>query len=113
MNKALLRHDKLVDLTIDDMIENHGWKIHELHALQPYTNNGMDGEIDLYAVRGKYIFLFEMKCSLTQKTYTKAQNQTSRAIHYFFESHINKLRIFPIMVHYDLNNKKGFTYRKL
>ena len=106
-----VKHNALVYLTIDDLLRT-GYSTNQIFMFQAYDENGVAGEIDLYAVNGRYTLLFEMKCSYNSKTYNKAVKQLNRAKHYFFKTHLHlDKRLFKFMVHYDKNQESGYSYK--
>lgn len=92
------RHDGLV-LDLEERIKATGWTTNKFVEYK-------QGEIDLYAVKGDYRAIFEMKCSMKLKNYHYAHNQMARAIDEYF--HDNK-RTFCFYVYYNNRKTKEYT----
>lgn len=85
----ITRHNHLIDIVEQELIDRGYNPIRE----EEY-NKGVCGEIDLYAINGKYILLFEMKTTTNYKTRKKAIEQMNRAERYCF----NNKRVFKFYV---------------
>lgn len=88
------KHNSLVDL-VEEELKFRGYT--EIYKNTTYSN-GLDGEIDIYAVKNNYILNFEIKCNHTNKAYKKAKDQLSRATRYY---HPRNSRVFNFYVHGD------------
>jgi Holliday junction resolvase-like predicted endonuclease len=87
---GLLRHDSLIDL-VEKELRSRGF---EDVVRNEFYNLGECGEIDLYAVRGKYVLLFEVKARDSYKSRKKAIEQLTRAERNCFPFH----RVFKFYV---------------
>ena len=74
------KHDKLIDIIAKDL-KHRGYT--DIHKNTEYKTL-RDGEIDLYATKGKYVLLFEMKTNFSLKNFGKAKEQLYRAEKYYF-----------------------------
>lgn len=84
-------HDKLVNI-IETELKNRGFN--EIHKFIHYKNK-KSGEIDIYARKNDYIFLFEIKSNYSIKGYNKAKDQLKRAEKFYFNK---KDRVFKFYV---------------
>ena len=77
------KHDKLIDIIAKDLTKRGYTDIHKKIEYKTHR----DGEIDLYATKGKYVLLFEMKTNFSLKNFGKAKEQLERAEKYYFNKH--------------------------
>ena len=77
------KHDKLIDIISKDL-KHRGYT--DIYKNTEYSNLKC-GEIDLYATKGKYVLVFEMKTNYNLKNYEKAKQQLNRAEKYYFSKH--------------------------
>jgi hypothetical protein len=89
-------HDKLVDLIEQELLSRN---YNEIYKFVEYKNK-KSGEIDIYARKNKYVFLFEIKSNYSKKSYFKAIEQLKRAEKYYFNKYD---RVFKFFV-YDIKN---------
>ena len=75
------KHDQLIDIIADELQQRGYTKIHKNIE---YNHRKHKGEIDLYAVKDKYVLLFEMKTNFSTKNFGKAKAQLQRAKKYYF-----------------------------
>jgi Holliday junction resolvase-like predicted endonuclease len=95
---SISKHDQLVDIIADEM-RSRGYT--EIFKHTEYIRR-KSGEIDLYVVKGKYVFCFEMKTNDCERGYNKAVDQLRRAEKYYFRKY---QRVFKFYV-YDYKNPK-------
>lgn len=74
-NKAEKRHDSLIERIEQELIERN---FKSIYKNTTYSEHSC-GEIDLWAKRDKYILIFEMKTTYSQKSRKKAIEQLNRA----------------------------------
>jgi hypothetical protein len=94
------RHDRLLDALYKRLKEtrlyNGVWK------RVPYHRDGLEGEIDVLAVRttprGEYVHAYEVKSTDNLKSYLKAQEQLYRFKSAFRESNIKLVYVTPTKV---------------
>ncbi len=109
--KSELKHNALIYHTVDDLLKS-GYTTEQIFMFTEYNENGIAGEIDLYAVNDRYTLLFEMKCTYNSKTYKKSVKQLNRAKYYHFKTHLYpQERMFKFMVHYDKHKEHGYDYK--
>lgn len=88
------KHDKLVDLVEKELLER-GYS--DIYKFVEYRGKKrVYGEIDIYARKGKYVLLFEVKSFNSKRNYKKAIEQTLRAKKYYFN---NDDRVFMFYVY--------------
>lgn len=87
---SLQRHDSLIDV-VEDELRNRGYQ--SVYRNTEYSNMSC-GEIDLFATRGDYVLVFEMKSNNNYKSRKKAFEQLDRAETNCFPFH----RVFKFYV---------------
>ena len=100
------KHDSLVGL-VEEELKTRGYT--EIYKNVKYSN-GLDGEIDIYAVNKKYILNFEVKCNHNNKAYNKAKDQLTKAETYF---HPKNSRVFNFYVYGDCKSNNNIYYNWL
>jgi len=106
------KHDNLVDKVEQELIKR-GYKDIEkfVSYRRPHDYNYL-GEIDIYATRGRYVLLFEVKTHDTRDNKKHAYRQMDRAVKNYFKDWKHYNRVFTFYVHGDKNNDISYEWLK-
>lgn len=98
-------HDDLEEMVADEL-EYRGWAVRTGLIYTDEKGRTM-GDIDILAIKENYCIIAELKTTLTEKRYTFAVEQVSRAIHYNKELQVH--RIFPFVIGFSDKYHRGWN----
>jgi len=96
------RHDGLVSIIKKRLEERNIYD--KIIDHEEYRTNNACGEIDLYAIKGHYALIFEMKSSW--KGVKKAIHQLKRAEENCFKDYAN---VYKFVIHYNSNKNNDYS----
>ena len=73
-DKAEQKHDRIVNTTYQRLMKHYV----TLEKFLSYSNNGISGEIDIFAERGPWNHFYEIKSHYSHKSLARAKEQFAR-----------------------------------